>query len=576
MSLALSAIRHAGEQFVNAITTPLTAARCKIGRGHECDIVLEDPTRRVSRVHATVNRQGGSYVLTVDSRVNPVVVNENTLTAGQSAVLSVGDEIAIGDYVFTVVDVGGAGESVPGAATDLYGASPNGGGAGRSDLEALLDASTVRIDSLQPGRSAIDDLIGGHSQRAEDPLLGILGGGPAGTPSQANEPAVPEFHDPLMQLLGDSAGSGPGSNASAVAPVFAGHMVGGVTSIDHLLGSGSSSGADPLGIGVPDYQTTRPGFGGGRGGSLELDHVHDVNLPFSPPEARQAPVRAAPPPAGLAPAGKDDPLAAILGESKHSQRAAGTAGDPLGLFDEPSPGRASAANAAFDGSLQDATYVLHPQAPDAAARETGPSPAAAGISMAQAVQAFLQGAAMEGVQVSDEEAEAFLRECGAVCRAAIEGLMGLLLARATVKDQLRVSDRTMVAARENNALKLIENVDEAVKFVFDRSSRTGAFLPPDQAVADACTDLQVHEIALVAGMRSALTGAIKRFNPSVIEKKLDKGGGSSLLANKKAKLWDTFLVYYEDTTRDAEDNFDRVFGPDFLRAYQEQLKRLKS
>ena len=196
--------------------------------------------------------------------------------------------------------------------------------------------------------------------------------------------------------------------------------------------------------------------------------------------------------------------------------------------------------------------------------------------MAQAVQAFLQGAGMESVRVSDEETEAFLRECGAVCRAAIEGLMGLLLARATVKDQLRVSDRTMVAARENNALKLIENVDEAVKFVFDRSSRTGAFLPPDKAVADACTDLQAHEIALVAGMRSALTGAIKRFNPATIEKKLDKDGGSSLLASKKAKLWDTFLVYYEVTTRDAEDNFDRVFGPDFLRAYQEQLRRLKS
>jgi type VI secretion system FHA domain protein len=188
----------------------------------------------------------------------------------------------------------------------------------------------------------------------------------------------------------------------------------------------------------------------------------------------------------------------------------------------------------------------------------------------------VKGAAMEGVQISDTESEDFLRECGAVCRASIEGLMGLLLARATVKDQLGASERTMVSASENNPLKLIEDVNEAVNFVFDRSSRTDAFLPPDKAVADACSDLQMHEIALVAGMRSALMGAIARFNPAVIEKKLDKEGGRSLLAGKKSKLWDTFLAYYEETNRDAEDSFDRVFGVDFLKAYQEQIKRLKS
>ena len=77
MSLALSAIRHAGEQIANGATTPLRAARFKIGRGDDCDIVLKDPTRHVSRVHATVSRQGASYVLSVDSRVNPVIVNEN-------------------------------------------------------------------------------------------------------------------------------------------------------------------------------------------------------------------------------------------------------------------------------------------------------------------------------------------------------------------------------------------------------------------------------------------------------------------------------------------------------------------
>ena len=85
---------------------------------------------------------------------------------------------------------------------------------------------------------------------------------------------------------------------------------------------------------------------------------------------------------------------------------------------------------------------------------------------------------------------------------------------------MRAADRTMVAARENNALKLAESVDEALQFVFDPGARSDAFLPPNKAVADACADLQTHELALVAGMRAALLGAIKRFEPDVIEKRL--------------------------------------------------------
>jgi type VI secretion system FHA domain protein len=151
----------------------------------------------------------------------------------------------------------------------------------------------------------------------------------------------------------------------------------------------------------------------------------------------------------------------------------------------------------------------------------------------------------------------------------------MLIARAKVKEELRASDRTMVASKENNALKLSETVEEALHYVFDPAARSDAFLPPPQAVADACSDLQVHEIALVAGMRAALVGAVKLFAPAVIEQKLEKDGGKSLLANKKAQLWDKFVAYYEDTEREAEDNFDRIFGAAFLRAYQEQIRRLR-
>ncbi|MGH8664253.1 MAG: type VI secretion system-associated FHA domain protein TagH, partial [Burkholderiales bacterium] len=202
------------------------------------------------------------------------------------------------------------------------------------------------------------------------------------------------------------------------------------------------------------------------------------------------------------------------------------------------------------------------------------SQATATADVQGAIATFLRGAGMQGVDTAQVDTDRFLEECGATVRAAIEGLMGMLLARAKVKEELRAVDRTMVAARENNPLKLSDSVDEALQFVFDPATRTDAFLPPAKAVADACNDLQAHELALVAGLRAALIGAIQRFDPDTIEKRLQKEGGKSLLANRKAQLWDCFVAYYRQTQADVDDNFDRVFGAAFLRAYQEQVRRL--
>jgi predicted component of type VI protein secretion system len=91
---------------------------------------------------------------------------------------------------------------------------------------------------------------------------------------------------------------------------------------------------------------------------------------------------------------------------------------------------------------------------------------------------------------------------------------------------------------------------------------------------DACADLRVHEIALMAGMRAAFQGALKRFHPQLIEREADKQGGFAL--NKKMKLWDTFVVHHEKLTSDAEDDLLKVFGKELLGTYMAQVKRLRT
>lgn len=69
-----------------------------IGRSPECQLVLDDPERTVSRQHAGIRRRGDQFVLEVLSQVNPVLVNGEPHGQGSSVVLKDGDQLAIGPF----------------------------------------------------------------------------------------------------------------------------------------------------------------------------------------------------------------------------------------------------------------------------------------------------------------------------------------------------------------------------------------------------------------------------------------------------------------------------------------------
>jgi predicted component of type VI protein secretion system len=192
-----------------------------------------------------------------------------------------------------------------------------------------------------------------------------------------------------------------------------------------------------------------------------------------------------------------------------------------------------------------------------------------------AMRAFFEGAGLPLKELSPMESDRMLRDSGAILRAAVEGLMMLLLARAEMRKEFEAEERTMVAARDNNPLKLMSDPHEAMDFLFDPAERTDGFLDPVQAVGDACEDLRSHELALMAGMRAAILGALRRFDPPGLERALDKSAKGFSLASRKARLWDLFVEQQEKLARDAQEDFNKVFGREFMGAYQAQLRRLK-
>jgi type VI secretion system FHA domain protein len=279
----------------------------------------------------------------------------------------------------------------------------------------------------------------------------------------------------------------------------------------------------------------------------------------------EAPARAAPQPA----ARSEDPLMQVL---------SAPADDAERLFnestffggDEPPPKKLIPR----DEPPPEETFIPA-KAKSAAPPAPAAAPRAAPAPSADMLLAFFEGAGLPAKQLSSAQSERLVRDCGAILRAAVEGIMMLLFARAEMRKEFEAEERTMVAARDNNPLKLMSDPHEAMDFLFDPAERTDGFLDPVQAVGDACEDLRSHEIALMAGMRAAILGALRRFDPHVIERAFEKSSKGFSLGSRKAKLWDMFVEQQDKLSREAQEDFNRVFGRDFMGAYQAQLRRMK-
>jgi FHA domain-containing protein len=163
---------------------------------------------------------------------------------------------------------------------------------------------------------------------------------------------------------------------------------------------------------------------------------------------------------------------------------------------------------------------------------------------------------------------------GVLLRESVQGTLDLLLARAMTKREIR-AEMTMIVGRENNPLKFSPNAQAALPHLLGPPVR--GFMAPEAAMKDAYDDLRAHTFGFMAGMRAALAGVLARFDPAQLETRLtEKTVFDSLLPmNRRAKLWDLYTEMYRDISAEAEEDFHKLFGREFLRAYDEQVARLQ-
>ncbi len=482
-----------------------------------------------------------------------------------------------------------------------------------SSLSSLGASSPAPYkSSTQPGLS--DDPLaafGGAVPTQGDSLLGRThgdvisqratpGGGlpgdfnPFDMPSSSGRNAA----DPLAGLLGTSNNVDP-RNGAAVS--------GGTPSIDSLFQSGSLGSTDTSLFGFA------PVVRGGDGtieGLIRSDTTSDPMSLFDSAEAPAAPLArpmrddsmevgsAFSPPLANLPnhpnATPQRPSADMIASVPANALAAPSVavGNPLAFAPMPTPSRvaqpaapvmAREVTAASPQPLAQPRHV----APPPSLQSSSPTPQATAVTPLALVaapvvaaspdaltDAFLRGAGLAPTALPQGLTPEIMTIVGSLLRSATAGAVDMLAARAATKREVQASV-TIISVQANNPLKFLPNADAALLQLLDK--KMPGFMRADVAMRDAFDDLRAHEVGVIAGTRAALTEVLGKFDPAVLGDKQAKGSviESLMPSARKAKLWDMYLERYLQIRREAEDDFQSIFGRAFVQAYERETARIK-
>ncbi len=473
-----------------------------IGRAEGNALVLSDPGRSISRIHASVVCRGGKYFIRGLGSTIPVYLNQQPLNNGQDTLIADGDSIRIGAYVMQVMDSDSAssrGSFEPAMQQSLAPANDDSDNQSLADLLAFPEEQ-VKQNPMASKVEATDSI-------AQD-IVGPFANNAVAAPKQA----IPSDFDPFAMSSNEE------------------------NKLVEMASSSDFKHLDDFSSGL-ESKEKQPSIDD----VINSSHAI-VDLPAS---ANKNSI--------------DDPLVALDNAASDRKMSHAVQRDDISEL------KSSVPPMRVYEEVVEAPMISKPGAP-------------AGVfssNQEELLQAFLSGAGLSNLDKPIELTPQLMNQIGQLLRVSTQGTLDLLLARALMKREMR-AEMTMIRPRENNPLKLSPNVEVALMHLLAPKAREQGFMPPLQAVKDAYNDLRSHQFGFMAGMRSALSGILDRFNPNQLEKRLGQKTlvDSVFSLNRKANLWDMFTNRYGDISHEAEEDFHVMFSKEFLRAYEAQIAKL--
>lgn len=513
MALIIKVVSYKGSPPAQAISAQFDEQGGSIGRSPDNHLVLPDPEKFISRLHARIIFQGGQYFIQ-DSSTGGTYLGPNQQFLHQSqAGLANGERLKIGEYELTASIV--------------------------SSSQADFTPVAEPVRQLELAESG---LLENPFAEPEKPVAGDF------FKSFIDQPESAVFHESFTPPQVTDA-----SQTSGDVDLDFGDLL---SSLESLPGSGGFHKPESPPLDLPE---------------LPDDFFAEENI--APPVSAQTEALsdndALPGESQIEPAQEfadlfEKPVATTTTEPHVDpfaviEKAPPAAEEAPSTFEMPRP-----AGAPVEHRVADETPVGISQ-PAQVKQPAEPHPAA--VVDGELFRQFLAGVGITDTSiVPAEQWPALMKTSGELLRSMVEGLMLVLRARAELKSQFRVSVTTMRPVN-NNPLKFTPNVDDAVKLIL--APTHPGFLGPKEAVREGFSDIMNHQMAMTAGIQAALSEVLRSFDPERIETSQTEG----VLFQKKAKCWEHYAASYPQLKAVAQEEF---FGEAFAEAYEKQMRLLSS
>ena len=187
-------------------------------------------------------------------------------------------------------------------------------------------------------------------------------------------------------------------------------------------------------------------------------------------------------------------------------------------------------------------------------------------------QSLIDALGLSDNDLSDQKVVEINQVVGELVRETITGMMQVLSSRSTIKNEFRMNVTTIQPV-ENNPLKFSANINDAMQNMFIKEGN--AYKKPVEAIKEGFEGIAEHQVAILAGIRTAFKGVIDRFDPVALEKRFEQFNKPGIIPGmSKAKNWESYRSYYKDLVDDMDNSFQHLFGHEFVQAYEEQLQKL--